>query len=611
MIHSEKPDLSTEGGRKELAQYLVRCIEAGERQRGGLPERWSRLEKMAKSVPTDDGSLYDETSVPRTFPLLAPKVDQLVAAVCGPVLSSRPYFSAIGYGDSKRGSKAGQDSVQFLLERAQFDRVFRRAVRRSATSEPSIYYCWIGEQGPGLEVIHPREFILYPAYVGGIEKAQVCGDRYFMRLGDLLRGDYFPEAQALKSGDADEDSDAFGHSAFSEDEAVECWRLIVRVPGLPSTSAGTNQPAATGGGGSYWICRIARQKAVLLSAEPYGATATGPTGKKTYTPYSRPGYFEGLLQEAEEREFLRETPVAHKMQGLQLVFDKLLNSMIDGSEMAATPPIIATGAIGDAGKLIEYQPNSIIAMQGDVRLMPVPVAFNPGQMPALITLISDLADAASRVSQAGQGQQFSGSPTATEVSGVLQGQRMGLDEYRANACQGPAKMCEFLVELARLHLPAILKLYGDDFPVQEPRMLEGKFSFEPTGKTMESTPGALVEKVKLAMQMAQQMVMGGLLPPQLLIEFFKVLLDSLNLPIETHVLQKYFEPISVSGGAAGNPPRPGAGDVPQPGMGPAALQDPEFLRGLLEGLGGHGSGGPGNGAGPMPGPAGDPAMAGF
>jgi hypothetical protein len=298
---------------------------------------------------------------------------------------------------------------------------------------------------------------------------------------------------------------------------------------------------------------------------------------------------------------LREVPVAHKMQALQIVFDKLLNSMIDGSEMAATPPIIATGAIGDAGKLIEYEPNSIVAMQGDVRLMPVPVAFNPGQMPALVGLISDLADAASRVSQAGVGQQFSGSPTATEVSGVLQGQRMGLDEYRANACQGPAKLCEFLVELARLHLPTLIRLYGDDLPVQDAALLDGDFSFEPTGKTMESTPGALVEKLKLAMSMAQQMVMGGLLPPQLLVEFFKILLDSLDLPIETDVLQKYFE-FGRAGGAGAS--GAGSGAAAESGVGAGALQDPEFVRGLLEGLGGYGSGGSGGGSGSVPGPAG-------
>jgi hypothetical protein len=389
----------------------------------------------------------------------------------------------------------------------------------------------------------------------------------------------------LKSGDSSEESEAFGHSAFAADEAVECWRLIVRL--------------ADG----FWICRLARKNAVLLSAEPYGVTATLAGGRKRYTPYSRPGYFEGLLQEAEEREFLREVPVAHKMQALQLVFDKLLNSMIDGSGMAATPPIIATGAIGDAGKLIEYEPNSIIAMQGDVRLTPIPVAFNPGQMPALVSLISDLADAASRVSQAGVGQQFTGSPTATEVSGVLQGQRIGLDEYRANACQGPAKLCEFLVELARLHLPSLLKLYGADFPVQDASLLEGQFTFEPTGKTMESTPGALVEKVKLAMQMAQQMVMGGLLPPQLLTEFFKVLLDSLNLPIETDVLQKYFH--RPEPGAPGG----GAGVVPQPRVGANPLEDEDFIRGLLEGLGGDGSGGGGGGDGSMPGAYRDPRMA--
>lgn len=598
-----KPDLSSETGRKEFAQYLVRCIEAGERQRGSLPDRWERLEKMAKAIPTDEGSLYDETSVPRTFPLLAPKVDQLVAAVCGPVLSSRPYFSAIGYGDSKKGTKAGQDTVQFILERAQFDRAFRRAVRRSATSEPSIYYCYFGDEGPCLEVIHPREFVLYPAYVGGIEKAQVCGDRYFARLGDLLSGGFFPEVSSLRSGDSTEESEAFGHTATARDEAVECWRLIVKI----------SQDDQDKSGDGYWICRVARKKAILLSAEPYGATATSAAGKKSYKPYSRPGYFEGMLQEAEEREFLREVPVAHKMQALQLVFDKLLNSMIDGSEMSATPPIIATGAIGDAGKLIEYEPNSIIAMQGDVRLMPVPVAFNPGQMPALVSLVSDLADAASRVSQAGVGQQFTGSPTATEVSGVLQGQRMGLDEYRSNACQGPAKLCEFLLELARLHLPALLKLYGDDFPVRDASLLEGRFTFEPTGKTMESTPGALVEKVKLAMQMAQQMVMGGLLPPQLLIEFFKILLDSLNLPIETHVLQKYFEFGMAPGGPNGNreigPNGANPGAAPQPGMDANALQDPEFIRGLLEGLGGHGPSGGGDGPGEMPGPSGGAAMA--
>jgi len=88
------------------------------------------------------------------------------------------------------------------------------------------------------------------------------------------------------------------------------------------------------------------------------------------------------------------------------------------------------------------------------------------------------------------------------------------------------------------------------------------------------------------MEMAKGMVEMGMAPPQMLMEFFKLLLNALNLPIEDHVIEQYFQPTGI-GGAPGN--------APLPGMGGGIPQDPEFIAGMLEGLGG---GGPGQGANP-------------
>jgi len=561
------PNLQDKAGRDELAQYLTRCIEAGLRQHGNMDDRWSRLEAIAKCIPTDEGSNYDETSMPRTFPLMGPKLDQLVGAVVGPVLTSKPYFTGIGYGESKPKAQKGSEVNQFLLEKNGFDRWFRQAVRRATTSEPAIVFCWFeegdayGQRGPCAEIIHPRNFVLYPAYRGGIRKATLCADRYYARAEDLVQGaeskEFFPEAADIKGGDKPDDVLYSGSvrpdpylSGNPEDDAIECFRIVVKLDG------------------KYHLCKLAKQKKVLLSCVPYGVERQKLGEPAKYTEFYRPGYFEVFLQESEENEFLREVPVAHKLQGLQLVFDKLINNMVDGSDMAAQTAIIATGAVGNAGKLIEYEPGSVLEMPGDVKLFPVPTTFNPGEMPQLVTLMSELADAASRVSQAGQGQEFSGSPTATEVAGVLQGQRMGLDEYRSNACNGIAELCQFNITLAQLYFERLIEYYGPDFPAQSIEEFAGDYTFEPTGKTMESTPGALVEKVKLAMEMAGQLVQAGLVNPMLLVTFFKMVIQALNLPIESHVIDQF---IPTGLGAD-------AGALPQPGMG----MDPQATGGGIE-----------------------------
>jgi len=566
------PNIKKPEGRKELAQYLCQCIEAGKRQQGNIGDRWARLEAMAKQTPTDEGSLYDETTTPSTFPLLSPKIDQLVGAICGPVLSARPYFTAIGYGASTSKAKKGSDVVQFLMERMSFDRFFRVAVRRATTSEPAIVFCYFDEDyadfGPKADVIHPKNFIIYPAYKGGIKKARVCADRYYERLDDLKENEaFFEERKDLSGGDRPDDQAFQGttrsqpyEGSLSGDQPVECWRVIAKF------------------GDEYHLCRVAFGRKILLSCEPYAVRVEG-IEMSMNIPFLRPGYFEVFLQESEENEFLREVPVAHKMQSIQLVFDKLLNCMVDGTQMNAATPIIATGAIGDAGKLIEYEPGSIISMPGNVSLFPVPSQFNSGQMPQLITLMSELADAASRVSQAGQGQQFSGNTTATEVSGILQGQRMGLDEYRSNSCQGMAELCAFLVEMAQLYFVKLIQHYGDDFPAQSVEEFAGEYTFEPTGKTEESTPGALIEKTKLAMEMTANMVAQGMLPPQLMLEFYSLLIKTLKLPMEDHVIEQYIQ-LAIGG--------VGAGVVPQPGMGPGAQDPQQIAAGLLNGIGSSG-----------------------
>lgn len=533
---------STAEERQVLAIKLCAFIDASIQQQGTLPERWKRLEAMSRMQPTSGGIKTDDSAEPRTFPVMGPRVEQLVAQVCGPVLSRDPYFIARGFGSDSSRMHEVEQQVQFCNQLAQFDRKFRKATRIAAKSEPAIFRVHFEDGsyltdtpdvdaksmarrrfvGPSISVIHPRNFVCYPLYTGGVMDAKVVGHRFNRRAREIKEkqrsGEYFKgeivagdDPQEFEAGREREWSltDEAGCISEQDDQNVECYELIFR------------EDLDGDGFEESYLGHVAFRQKLLLRIERYGVEYEDGS----FAPYSRPWYFEHILHEPDDEEFYRSNPFAQNLQGVQIAFDDLLTLLIDGSIHAAFPAGFTNNPMLTE-KIVKYRPGSIYYVPGDGRIEWTAAQFNPGVMPQILELLERLADSASKLSQAGTGQQFNSGTTATEVQGILAGQQVGMDEYRANACQAPTLICDWMRELCYLHYAAMQEAYGAALPCQDWQSLKAPVIWEPNGKSSASTPEALVQKVQMVLQLAQ--VVPGLNVPEL----GRILIQALDLGVE-------------------------------------------------------------------------------
>jgi hypothetical protein len=567
---NEKIDIETPEGRKAWAEKLVRAIDASDAQQGQLPDRWERLEQLTRLQPVNAGVQLEEGDEPRTMPVITPLVDQLVANVCGPVLSQSPYFVAKTFGPDSARSEPVEQMVQWCLERAQFDRRFRKATRVTAKAEPAIFRVHFedgaqintpetdaqalarqGYVGPSISVIHPKNFVCYPLYAGGINKAKTVGYRFGMRAQEIkekqAEGIYFEDA-IVYGGDNPQDHQAGRDKDWSLteesagitddlDQNVDVYELVTKE------DFGEGKE-------SWWICHVAKRDKCLLLAQPYGAVIS-EGGNEEFVPYSRPGYFEHFLHEPDEDEFYRSNPFAQNLQGIQLAFNDIINLVIDGNIHSAFPAGFTTSA-GLMEKFSKYKAGTVYHVR-DVNIVWTKPQMDNGVLLPMLEFLQQLAASVSKISQPGMGQEMKSGTTATEAAGVLAGQQTGLDEYRSNAMMGPTVMCDFIRELCYVHWPSLENTYGGMLPIVDPSPLASPVIWQPNGKTATNSPQALIQKIQLLIQLAPMLFGADPLtgmPNINTAELARVVLDALDLPIDVSKLTNPVAgiPQDVSGG---------------------------------------------------------------
>lgn len=567
-----------------LGLDLHRWIIAGIAEQGALPERWEQLEKDYSTQPTAGGVELIPGQPPRCFNITQSRVDQLVGGVCGPMTANQPYFVAKAYGQDESSVKMAENTVYYLQRVADFERRLRMATRMTCMAAPAIFRFMLRDEGdedidislsgnekvlPRLDVIHPKDFVIYPAAVHDIRRAVLVGQRLWFTLQEIQdlqeSGDYLP-GEIAPVGENPQDYEVGRRKDWSMTEEtagivppehflIQCYEVLFK---------GTLEDDTR----KWYRAIIALQQKQVLLIERY--------------PYSQPWYFEHFLDE-EYGAFYRANPPAQKLQQIQSAVNDVTNLMIDGSIFSAFPAGFTNARMlkqdfmkYEAGTLnyIDGDPNSIHWTKCD---------FDPKVMPELIEKFEDWADSAIRISQAGMGQEFKSGTTATEASGILAGQQAGLDEYRANAAMSGVRLCDFIRELAFLHHDELQATFGEAYPCSDRGCLEKPLMWEAAGKTSENLPQTIINKLQMLMQflmpLVQPLMQQGVsinLP-----ELVKVYFDSLKLPVDTDkVLQKYMQspqgqemmngnPAQLGNvlsqlGMGGNPngPPPGNGPLP-------------------------------------------------
>lgn len=527
--------------RKELATELGTMIQAGIDQRGSLQERWDVNEAFYRNQPPLIPSKVWKDAAQYHIPLVQPKVDTLVAATTGTIIGSEPYVIARERGDEQARMEEQENDIHYLMEGGAFDSCIVRAatiaaccgvcpVRVSFDVEAQGFGSVHEDQsitldvdletpkgnvkvryaGVVFDVIHPADFIMYPAAARRIPAAKLVGYRFYRRVAEVRElqkaGRYFedveifggdmPEVYAAGRDEAYARSSPSTSIASSEDQLVELWSCILR---MDCDGDGVEE---------LYDVVYAEGMTELLLFEPY--------------KMSRPWFFDFRFHE-EYGSFWPAGSIAQNLQGLQLMYSELHNLLLDGSYMTAFPPIFMDGSAMMGQQQRRYEPGEVIPTEGGVQPYSPNTRFDPGAMPMMIQQIERLADTVVRISANGQGTQFRSGITATEVAQVAAGQQQGIDQYIQRLGVAVVQVTQFIAELYRLNFDLLKSLHGTALQLEEPPSDTARY--ELNGKSPVNTAASRIANAQMLMQFADDPQVGADK-----YELFKALLENSQLP---------------------------------------------------------------------------------
>lgn len=487
---------------EDLQALALRCVDLVDQangERDQLVARWDRNEAFFDGVPQQkDAEMPYGLGACHHSPLTRPRIVALADHVVGILASQRPMIRCTLRGSSDRANDV-EDTLQFFndgarlkpklkqwcLQAALFGVAiarprFEAVVAESYQSEEGVDVTPYGAFrtiGLVYDTISPRDFVITNGRYCGILTAPMVGHRFTRTRAEIeayqMEGRYL--GGDLSASD-DENPDHYrqqgSEPASEQEEFIECYELYLRCMGQKTPWFKKAKQA-----GAHWVrVVLAYDTNVVLACD-------------AWTP-SRPPYVDFRLSEQTDGRFWPESSVANDLQGLQIQYNQIINTIRNGSMMAAFPPILTDGAAGGSQKI---QPGAVINVNAADK-SPMAIRFDPGAMTGLIELIERQADAIVGVSQAGMAIQFSGDRTATEAAAVQAGQSNRLGGYIEQFGSGLEVLADYATELLYLSVDVWGEVFADEVPLEDERDLIAPARWATAARGSFDTPAAIVAK---------------------------------------------------------------------------------------------------------------------
>jgi hypothetical protein len=180
-----------------------------------------------------------------------------------------------------------------------------------------------------------------------------------------------------------------------------------------------------------------------------------------------------------------------------------------------------------------WGPGTVWELPSGASVQVVGNTFNGQFLVGLIPKVEELADATSRISRLGTSANLPSGTTATAAAGFLQAQDEGKDQYSTFIAPIIAEVFAFLREVLDVHWQAISKRYGSKLGVESHDDIDVPVRFLPTGKSSSTNPSTLLQKLQMALGLAQN--------PETVLDYQSVekqVLQALDLPFSVSGLEK-------------------------------------------------------------------------
>lgn len=532
---------ATEEQRQQLSADLFVMIDDAETAKGSLPDRWAHIEAIYNLEEYERSYMPHEDAACFALPLMTSRIDAKEASVTGPMLSARPYFTAISSGESARYTDCVENAVHWSLDQALWPEQLLLGVHIAMLTGVTIFRAWFDARMKGLtddtpdlqtygsddpeidyaairiDTIHPKDFISYPLMSYKVARSRMIGHREYMRRGEVeakqKRGEWFDDAP-LSEGIVEiaGKSETFARTSLqttsiADDQPITIYYLTVKLD-------------LDGNGEQWFEVAYAYDTRQILEIVPY--------------KWSRPGYFAPSFKKEYRTMFPALSP-AKKIEGPAMVYNELFNEYIDGVQMASAPPTFynpETGSTTDQST--QYKPGELIATTGAPQVASVASVFKGESFPSLLQQVQDIADQGVSLPVTAVGGQYQSGTTATaaDQSAAAQAtsQNALLTAFAGGEC---AAMAAFIHEMITANADLLKMIYGDAAPWEDSSELDIKCTWEVTGKSPNAFGPALVQNLKAAAEIFEGIGIGHMLDKKAL---GQSILTALDLPAGTRVM---------------------------------------------------------------------------
>lgn len=507
--------------RSQYGNLLRRHIDASTQAVSDLADRWDVAEALYNLDYNEVGLNTVEGLKSYPIPIWKPKADRIIGTIFQGITGIDPYVQVLTDDGSNERAEGIEKTLQLMAGRGNtkdtFDRAFLQGITIGVNTNIALLYVHKKKEGGvSFKAVHPKDAVAYPHEMGCIDDMVTVGHRFYKMRSwvedQQLAGYYLPGT--LGSADSKVGDEAGRSSAFAmiqDTEGVEQKDDILRLYQIC-------HKCELGEGYKWYLFTLAYDDQVILKVEDY--------------PYSRPFYFD--LRFADEYgTFWPANSPGYSMQALQKAYTDLHNVIIQGAYATAFPNLVFEGG----SMPVKYKRNvvgGVWEVPAGVKVSVLANQFRGEQLMQMIPQLEKIADSVSRISQLGTSQNLPSSTTATAAAGMLKAQEEGKDQYTAFVAPSVADIWRFLYELLEKHFDEFKSLYGVSMPLETREDLSGTpLRFEATGKSADTNPRVLLEKMQMLLQMSQA--------PDSRLDYQKVegqVVQNMNIPLDMKSLEK-------------------------------------------------------------------------
>ena len=594
--------------RQDLGMRICNNILAYQAGMSETFDEWARYDEVYNDTRTESSLDFLDDVQPYNFPLIQTRVDALVDDLCDGIKSADPMFVFRSTLVSEEVRGAVERVTQFALRTAKLGLNLGYAAQNAVLKTRGMLRCRYMDieqdalhdaqdvlnlnlsplqySGLVIDSFRAEDVVVWPMYAMDLTKASMVGHAFVQRLGDVrarqAAGEYFDDVD-IPAGD---ETNAPTSSADSNDHGKIFYDLLIRAIPKPSDTSYSGEDEAKQPEKRYRVT-IHFVTKTIVAMEEYRLP--------------RVWYFAPALR-FEPSQFWGTKSLAGKAIQVQTVVNDAVTMMVVGAASAAFPNVIASGGMLESQK-VRMGIGAMTHVRNPLNLQTVAGnQFSGDPLGDLIELCERFADAIFKMSQAGMGQNFAPSTTATAAAGAMQGQAAGMSAVTDNFGQELVALADFAryllaikwEEFSAFHSDVEKTYTGEDGSIQELTGADfiANYTIALNGEAGQN-PMVTVQKLQTLLQLteslAQQLQAQG--KQVNASAFFDAILNALDLPVNTSQLLTQAPQQAPMGGTgadsgtgnqmAGGPPQGGSNGKAQPtgiaGPGPATgggLQPP-------------------------------------